>query len=83
MIGSSSGSVSSLNSGYWGSDSGSTSCVRVGSSISTSCPSKLWKDADPDVVPGLDGGLENGFDGGFRFRPTCEYEVNVVGLLFQ
>ena len=65
------------------SGSGSTSCVRVGSSSSNAGPSKLWKDADPDVVPGLDGGLENGFDGGFGFRPTREYEVNVVGLLFQ
>jgi len=40
----------------------------------------LWKDADPDVVPSLDGGLEN-TDGGFR--PTQGFGFNVVGLLFQ
>jgi len=40
----------------------------------------LWKDADPDVVPSLDGGLEN-TDGGFR--PTRGFGFNVVGLLFQ
>jgi len=40
----------------------------------------LWKDADPDVVSCLDGGLENNDR---VFRPTRGFGLNVVGLLFQ